>query len=193
MTTACLFPDAPTPKAAKPVVVTTAHRFEMRVFGEAMPAGSKVTKVIYGRGGKPVFTNGRVLTVTLDSSDMKTQTMPANRGKKWRETIQRTARAHNPVVMTGPIRATLTFYRSRNDGDFGTGRNAGIVKPSAKLLPDVKPDGDKLARALFDALKGICFLDDGQVTTQEVRKRFGRPGVHVVIEADESIGDDEHA
>jgi len=49
-------------------------------------------------------------------------------------------------------------------GHYGTGKNAGIVKPSkAALLHTVKPDLDKLERAVLDGLADICFGDDAVV------------------------------
>jgi Holliday junction resolvase RusA-like endonuclease len=39
--------------------------------------------------------------------------------------------------------------------------------------PCVRPDVDKLARALLDALTGIAYEDDGQVVSLTVRKVYG--------------------
>lgn len=50
-------------------------------------------------------------------------------------------------------------------------------------LPTSKPDADNVAKAILDALNGICFADDAQVVTLTVRKAYGAaPGVGVVIE-----------
>ena len=38
-----------------------------------------------------------------------------------------------------------------------------------------KPDVDKLARSILDALTGICFEDDSQVISLLVQKAFGSP------------------
>ena len=38
-----------------------------------------------------------------------------------------------------------------------------------------KPDIDKLARSILDALTGIAFADDSQVTELHVSKGFGSP------------------
>lgn len=51
-----------------------------------------------------------------------------------------------------------------------------FVRPqSAKRrgFPTVKPDGDKLIRALLDALTGIGYVDDAQVVDVIVSKRYG--------------------
>ena len=41
--------------------------------------------------------------------------------------------------------------------------------------PCVRPDVDKLSRALLDALTGIAYDDDGQVVALSVRKIYGDP------------------
>lgn len=42
-----------------------------------------------------------------------------------------------------------------------------------QTVPCVRPDCDKLARALLDALTGIAYHDDGQVVALTVRKCYG--------------------
>jgi crossover junction endodeoxyribonuclease RusA len=58
---------------------------------------------------------------------------------------------------------TIVFVLPRPKGHYGTGRNAGIVKDSAPWRPATKPDVDKLARAVLDALTGTLLGDDAQV------------------------------
>ena len=48
----------------------------------------------------------------------------------------------------------------RPKSHFGTGRNAGKLKPSAPKYPAVKPDVDKLSRAVHDALTIANVIDD---------------------------------
>jgi Holliday junction resolvase RusA-like endonuclease len=49
-------------------------------------------------------------------------------------------------------------------------------KSAAKReLPTVKPDLDKLMRAVKDALKGILYEDDSQVVTIEAHKCYSSP------------------
>ena len=57
-------------------------------------------------------------------------------------------------------------------------------KSTKKSIMDkvTKPDIDKLARAILDALTGIVFEDDSQVTTLVCWKGFGDP--RVVIQVD---------
>lgn len=84
-------------------------------------------------------------------------------------------------LWTGPLSVRMTFYRTRPKGHFGSGRNAGRVKPSAPEWPDGKPDVLKLARAVEDALTGIVWRDDAQIVFEVISKRWGSPGVRVHV------------
>jgi len=85
-------------------------------------------------------------------------------------------------VLTGPVSLSLVFYLPRPKSHFGTGRNAGKLKPSAKRYPTTTPDLTKLVRAVEDALKGVTWKDDSQVVYQHNTKLYGgRPGVEVTI------------
>lgn len=57
-----------------------------------------------------------------------------------------------------------------------------FVKPkSAKqTVPSVKPDADKLLRAIFDALTGIAYADDSQVVSVALAKQYG-PSERVIV------------
>lgn len=62
----------------------------------------------------------------------------------------------------------------------GRGVSVSVVYSMARPLgrdrwrrdPCVRPDVDKLARALLDALTGIAYDDDGQVVTFSIRKIY---------------------
>lgn len=60
-----------------------------------------------------------------------------------------------------PVRLTVTF---------------AFVRPKAdpkRPYPTVRPDVDKLTRALLDALTGIAYKDDAQVVSLRVEKVYG--------------------
>lgn len=42
-----------------------------------------------------------------------------------------------------------------------------------EIAPEMKPDCDNVAKAILDALNGIAYKDDSQVTELIVKKRFG--------------------
>lgn len=80
--------------------------------------------------------------------------------KAWRSKIAEIATPHFGEPHKEAVFLDLTFF---------------LPKPKTvkRLLPFVKPDSDKLTRAVFDALTGVVYVDDCQVTDYIVRKRYG--------------------
>ena len=75
--------------------------------------------------------------------------------------------------MDGAVTLEVTFRLPRPKGHYGTGRNAGLLKPSAPWFPASRPDLDKLLRSTFDALgEAGVWGDDAQVTTVAARKDY---------------------
>jgi crossover junction endodeoxyribonuclease RusA len=64
----------------------------------------------------------------------------------------------------GPVELTITWELPRPK------------RARAGDLPDGRPDIDKLERAVLDALTGVWYRDDGQVTDLTGRKRYAEPG-----------------
>lgn len=92
--------------------------------------------------------------------------------KPWRAEVTRVAGASwmDRLQLDGAVHVTAVFVFER-------------PKSVKRDAPSVKPDVDKLARALLDGVtdSGI-WKDDSQVTRLEVEKVYGAaPGVHVVI------------
>jgi Holliday junction resolvase RusA-like endonuclease len=75
-----------------------------------------------------------------------------------------------------PIRVACRFYLPRVKADWGTGRNALKLKPSAATHHIRKPDVDKLVRGVLDALTGVLYGDDGQVVSAPAEKVLCGPG-----------------
>lgn len=49
-------------------------------------------------------------------------------------------------------------------------------------MPTKKPDWDNIAKAVTDALNGICYVDDCQIVNAHVKKVYSHtPGVDVLI------------
>jgi Holliday junction resolvase RusA-like endonuclease len=86
-----------------------------------------------------------------------------------------------PWPAIGPVAVSFTFRRARPKGHYGSGRNAGVLKPHAPRWPTTAPDALKLARALEDALTGVAYVDDAQIVDETIRKRYGPAGVSVEI------------
>ena len=78
------------------------------------------------------------------------------------------------MVTAGPVAVTLEFILPRS------GKRQG----SANLLAAMKPhpDIDKTARACLDAMTGVLYADDCQVTRLVAEKAVGeRPGVWIEV------------
>lgn len=94
-----------------------------------------------------------------------------NRLKPWRNTIALTARHLFPLPAAGPVEVALVFYLP-----------APARMPKGRVAPTVRPDLDKLGRAVLDALTAAgAYIDDSQVVALSARKRYGRPGVLIEV------------
>lgn len=145
--------------------------------GQAQPAGSKRAFVFTPKnGGKP----------RASVSDANAKSKP------WQWAVAMSAREvyHGPLL-TEPLDVTITFYRPRPRGHYGSGKNAGTVKASAPAYPGTKPDLLKLARGIEDALSKVVYVDDALIVDEHLFKRWGEPArVEVQItEAREGVAD----
>ena len=105
-------------------------------------------------------------------------------GPAWRQTVKTFAFAAQAGAppLEGPLYLVMTFRMPRPKGHYGSGRNAGQLKASARAYPTTKPDLTKLLRSAEDACKGILWLDDAQVGRAEIRKLYAdTPGVSVIV------------
>ena len=74
--------------------------------------------------------------------------------RDWKTDVKHAAVAiYQREPLTCAVRLTLVFVLPRPQGRLsGTGRNVGVLKPSAALFHVIKPDVLKLARGVEDAL-----------------------------------------
>ena len=72
-----------------------------------------------------------------------------------------------------PFQIELAIYLPRPGGDFDA---HGGVRAKARTEPWVKPDLDKLERAILDSLTGVVYDDDSRVTRVVKQKKFAGPG-----------------
>jgi crossover junction endodeoxyribonuclease RusA len=102
------------------------------------------------------------------------------RTRPWRQAIAAEAigaRNGQPnAFWTAPVQVIATFHLARPKAHVRSGRHWPHLRDSAPSRPASKPDIDKLARALLDALTGVLWRDDAQVTDLVVRKRYAVPG-----------------
>lgn len=125
--------------------MTTTAPLESIVFtvpGDPQPQGSARAFLRPG---------GRFPVVTSDNPKLK----------GWRKTVaQHAQRVFRDAPIEGPIRVVAAFYLRR----------------PKKLRGDrphtTRPDVDKMARALGDALSGVVYHDDGQITQFKVTKAY---------------------
>ena len=115
----------------------------------------------------------------------------SKRVKPWRRQVAAAARdamAGRPLL-TGPVAVTAIVRLPRPKGHYGTGRNAGRLKPSAPRYPTSRAlgDGDKHARSIGDALTGTALVDDSQIVVWHLYKQYADAdhpvGAHITIEA----------
>lgn len=131
----------------------------LRANGTPVPQGSKRAWV------RP---DGRVQMVE-DQGD---------RHASWRREVTAAAtealwRADTREPTPRPVSVLLTFYFHRPAAHYGTGRNARLIKSRAPSFPWLKPDLDKLVRAVFDSLTDArVWVDDSQVVSFTARKRY---------------------
>lgn len=135
---------------------------EFTVFGKPETAGSKRAFTLPGKGsGKP-----------------RAHVVDANpKTKNWQGQVATAAKQYWPgPLTTGPVFVKTQFYFVRPKGHYGTGRNADKLKPSAPKHHTQKPDSLKLMRAIEDALTGVLWRDDSQITDEAHGKRWAGPG-----------------
>lgn len=102
----------------------------------------------------------------------------------WRERVAlATHNAMQEAKLTpfdGPVRVRIAFVLPRPKS-----------APKTRDIPATKrPDGDKLLRAVLDAMSGIAYRDDSQIVDYRVTKRIewpqlipnAVPGCHITVE-----------
>ena len=118
-------------------------------------------------------------------------TFDANKNlRPWRKHVATTVAAWRAQTdhetYTTPVAAQLTFVFDRPKGHYRTGRFSHLLRDSAPRFHGVKPDMDKLERALYDALTTAqLWRDDSLVCHATIDKRYARddetPGVHIQV------------
>lgn len=158
------------------------------VHGVPATAGSKVAFTLPNKKtGGVIMKGGRPLIVTKDSSGAK--------GETWRSDVREALRAvYSGEPLEGPLKLTIEFVRVRPKGHFK--QSKGIVtdvlnpKGLASRYPTGKPDCTKLTRAIEDAIKSLAYIDDSQIVSQIISKRWGTfPLAFVSLESLEESDD----
>lgn len=79
----------------------------------------------------------------------------------WREAVGQAAMGAGIQPLEGNVTINAWFYLQRK-------------KSVTRDHPNVRPDLDKLTRAILDALTGIAYKDDSQVTRINVSKEYAK-------------------
>ena len=108
--------------------------------------------------------------------------------KHWRELVTAAALQRKRKPISGNIAMTAEYIISRPKGHFGTGRNAGTLKPSAPAYwVGVKPDLSKIQRSTEDALTKVAYDDDARIVSLVLIKRYCAvgelPGAVVTVDS----------
>ena len=119
------------------------------------------------KGSARAFIAGGRAIVTSDARNLK----------GWEYLIRSQAARVVLVTTAEPIRIAVDFYLPRPKSH-----------PKRREIPHTKkPDLDKLARAVLDALTGVVYDDDAQVVALRCTKRHAtlgeQPGCHITITA----------
>lgn len=145
----------------------TGWLFGLDVDGVPVPQGSKR---IGRHGSRPVLLD--------DNRNLEA----------WRALVAFKARqawgGAAPVAV--PVSVWATFYLPRPKSHYRTGRFADLLRADAPEWPAVKPDGDKLLRAVFDSLTTAgVWKDDALAVVWSGAKHyagpFRAPGVSIQI------------
>ena len=147
-------------------VEASTRRLQFEVPGVPQPQGSTRS---FARGGKVVTTS--------DNPQLR----------PWRDAVCWHARQAmaGRTQFDGPVVVSAIFWLPRPAGHFGSGRNVAQLRPSAPIHPAVKPDLDKLLRAVLDAFSEAgVWRDDAQVVKLgRVGKWYSNlPGAHITVE-----------
>lgn len=130
-----------------------------RVMGIPQQQGSKtgfgLPVIIYPGTKLPIAVRSKV--VMKDANETKL--------KPWRAEVKRVAEEAwgDAPLLLGPVRVIVKFVFARPKSHYRTGKNAHILRDDAPVFKISTPDGDKLARAIGDALTGVVYHDDSQV------------------------------
>lgn len=129
-----------------------------------MPTSLSVVAYVHAepQGSAKAFVIGGKARITTDNSKLK-----PFRSEVTRCAMVAVRDANLELPMAGkhiPVRVMINFFLAR-----------GGSIPKKRVWPCVKPDTDKLIRAVLDSLTGVAFLDDGQVVEVCARKQYGSP------------------
>lgn len=141
------------------------------VAGKPQPAGSK-RSFIYRRKGMAGNDRSHFGAAVTDANP---------KSKSWQAVVRHEAQCAYAGEPWGvAIDLTLRFTVERPKGHWRA--KGTVLRDSAPAFPTTRPDSTKLCRGVEDALTGLTWVDDSQIVSQHIYKRYGaRIGVEVTI------------
>ncbi len=146
--------------------MTIGPIYQFTVTGVPKPQGSKRAFVVQAKGEKP-----RAVVVDSNKGPMR----------DWRVDVTVEAARQRELMcappLTGPVSVLLTFWLPRPKS-----------APKSRVFHSVRPDLDKLTRAVFDSITAAgLWHDDSQVSELTTQKIYPEPshvtGVQIHIHA----------
>jgi crossover junction endodeoxyribonuclease RusA len=103
--------------------------------------------------------------------------------KPWRQLVSLVAKSkmNGRAPSMVPVRVLVDFFFQRPKGHYGTGSKSAVLKAGSPEYMSSAPDVDKLLRGILDALTGICYGDDRQVSIIAGTKKYGIPGAQIQV------------
>jgi Holliday junction resolvase RusA-like endonuclease len=115
------------------------------------------------------------------------------RTKPWREQVAQVigAARRDMPLLRGPVKVEVVFAFPRPKAHYRTGKHAGELRPDAPYWHIAPNDTDKLCRAIGDALTGVAWADDKQVSWWDARKIYAEQAYAEVTIVDLSGGSND--
>jgi len=128
--------------------------------------------------GEPV-AQGRARLTTVNG---RAWAYDPQKSRDWKDYVKLAAAQYAPkVLIEGAIELEVTVYRPMPKSISGSRKKAERAE-KGELRPITKPDTDNYIKGVKDALKGVIWKDDSQVTDEWTRKRYSaRPRVEIRI------------
>lgn len=128
--------------------------------------------------GEPV-AQGRPKLTTINGM---ARAYDPKKSRDWKDYVKLAAGEHAPqALLEGPLHLEVTIYRQTTKA-ISSSRKKAEAAEQGDILPVSKPDVDNYLKGVKDALNGVIWKDDSQVTDVIARKRYSaRPRVEVII------------
>lgn len=106
------------------------------------------------------------------------QYFTATETRAYQQSIAWSAKAAGVQILQGPVRVLITVYHPMPKS---MSQKARLEAVQRVLRPTVKPDMDNVLKTVLDALNGVAYVDDNQVTDIAISKFYGDPQISVTV------------